>query len=98
MLNTKERFTLTAPKRGGKADYMIILERLQNGGQIPKKLYQKQNMTFQALREKGLIEAKNGDGYFITSKGLSYLAYVNSTNKPIKAILIVILNTPKGEF
>jgi hypothetical protein len=87
----KERFTLTTPKiKGVTVGYFRILEAMYNGKQISK--YRNINMSIQALREKGLCEAKNRKGYVITPKGRAYVDYVNSTSKPLKLVLRGILS------
>jgi len=88
------RYTLTRPKTkaGHKADYFKILEVMRYGTQISE--YTRYNMTMQALREAGLCEAKNREGYVITQKGKAYVAYVNSTTKPIKEVINIILSSP----
>ena len=86
-----ERYTLTRPKTaaGEKAGFFKLLERMVDGLQISE--YQSFNMTAQALREKNLIVAENRQGYVITESGKAYVAYVNSTVVPNKAVLKVLM-------
>jgi len=86
-----ERYTLTRPKTaaGEKAGFFQLLERMIDGTQISE--YQSFNMTAQALRERNLIVAKDRKGYVITENGRAYVCYVNSTNKPSKKFLKLLM-------
>ena len=86
-----KRYTFTRPKtKLGTADYVYFLK-------IVKTMKLKWNsprvntchMTFQALREAGLISYSKG--FELTQMGTEYLRYVESTDKPRKEVLKSIL-------
>ncbi len=87
---TNSRYTFTNPKTQNRiTDYFYILLRMQQGEQISN--YSCFNMTMGSLKQAGLIKAVNRKGYVLTEKGITYVAYVNSTNKPTKSIIQYIL-------
>ena len=95
-----ERFTLTQPKTrdGIEAEYFEFLDSMNLGATFSGKYVRGQlgkYMTFQALRDKGLITYSNKE-YKITENGKMYVGVVNSSNMYSKAVLRTILNQPKA--
>jgi hypothetical protein len=83
-----ERFTLTQPKnKVRETDYLQFLNRMYSGEKLPSNIWEQ--MTMQALREKGLCERDRG--FVITEKGRKYVEYVNSVEKTDRKILREIL-------
>lgn len=91
----KERFKLTRPKNknGEEAFYFEMLDYMKDGMTIPGKYVREsmmKNMTFQALREKGLVNYSDGV-FSITENGKKYVAVVKSTNKVPRAVLKALM-------
>ena len=84
------RYSLNTPKNSKQSSgYFILLEKMFNGQQIPYSI--NYNYSIQALREAGLCKSENRKGYVITPKGMAYVSYVNSSNKPLKRVLDAII-------
>ena len=95
-----ERYTLTQPKTrsGEETEYFWFLNAMNDGMTYTGKYVRfeiMRHMTFQALRDKGLIEYKNKE-YNITPNGKMYVGVVNSSNQYSKEVLKTILNQPKA--
>jgi hypothetical protein len=77
-----KKFTFTQPiSKSVKSDYFKFLISLNNGicystNYVRNKLFK--YMTFQELREVGLITMQNGI-YYITEKGKKYVSCVNQS-------------------
>lgn len=91
------RYTFTQPKTKLRtADYVHYLKMVQLNKNCLKWRSQQvryYNMTFQALREAGLISYSKG--FELTQMGAEYLRYVEFSNKPRKEVLKSILKGNK---
>lgn len=90
----KERFKLTTPKTiaGDETTYYFYLREMAYGVTFTRFETERmgKHMTFQAMREKGLIATVN-KRYEITEAGKFYVKYVESTNRPKKDVLRAIM-------
>lgn len=87
-------YKFTRPKtKAGETNFFKYLRGLKLGkpytGKWVKNVMYK-GMTFQNLREAGLVTYQNKE-FTITPRGELYVAYVNSTNQPNKVVLRTIM-------
>jgi ribosomal protein S19E (S16A) len=87
------RYTFTQPITKNRfADYVIYLQKVNlepHSIKYNSHIVSLYNMTFQELREAGLITYNKG--FAITEKGKRYLEYVTSFERPKKDVLKSIL-------
>jgi len=76
----KDRFTLTRPYTAKTSSYYwAVLNKMNEGEVYTRKAVKKhgKKMTFQALREKGLIQADDQGVYTLTQQGKQYIDFYN---------------------
>jgi hypothetical protein len=87
------KFTFTQPiTKTGVADYVHYMRNTMKTS-ISHKWAKNRGvyMSYQALREAGLLEYKNSE-YILTHKGNLYLSCIDSSNIVPKSVIKSILN------
>ena len=90
-------FNLKRPRtKTGEATYYKLLKEIKRGTFYSNLFNDQKNMTFQALKEAGLITYKNKytkkSQFILSDAGSFYINYVESTNKPLVKVLKAITN------